>query len=208
MGCRPGEAALSDSIDLVFALQGSSLLPDYALPLWQSLRLMLPWLNDEAGAGIHPIGGTSAGAGILYLSHRARLTLRLPQHRVAAAHALCGLRLDLGGGIKIGESRQRALLPTQAQYSSCVAFACSDEEEFLALCTKRLDEMDISCSLVCGKAKAKAGEKGEIRGFSLMLHGLSLDDSLRIQQLGLGDARKLGCGIFVPHKTATAVGAA
>jgi CRISPR-associated protein Cas6 len=199
---------VSETIDLVFPLSGSLLRPDYALPLWQSLRVTLPWLIDEPSAGILPISGASAGDGILYLSHRAHLTLRLPQERVADAYALSGLQLDLGGGISIGEAHLRALHPSPAQYSACVAFGCAVEEEFLAECGTRLDEMGISCSLVCGRAQARSGEDGEIRGFSLMLHGLAPEDSLRIQQLGLGEARKLGCGIFVPHKTATAVGAA
>lgn len=199
---------MKDVIDLVFSLSGSVVRPDYALPLWQSLRLTLPWLNDEPTAGILPIAGASAGDGILYLSHRALLTLRLPQHRVEDAYALSGQQLDLGGGVEIGEARLRELLPTPAQYSPCVAMGCSAEEEFLAACATRLDEMGVSCSLVCGRAQARSGEGGEIRGFSLMLHGLTAEHSLRIQQLGLGEARKLGCGIFVPHKTATAVGAA
>lgn len=199
---------MSETIDMVFSLSGRSLRPDYALPLWQSLRVMLPWLSDEPSAGILPIAGASAGDGILYLSHRAHLTLRLPQRRAGDAYALSGLQLDLGGGVEIGEARLRALVPSPAQYSPCVAIGCAAEEEFLAECATRLDEIGVSCSLVCGRAQARSGEEGEIRGFSLMLHGLTAAHSLRIQQLGLGEARKLGCGIFVPHKTATAVGAA
>jgi CRISPR-associated protein Cas6 len=199
---------LKDAIDMVFPLSGNSLRPDYALPLWQSLRVMLPWLVDEPSAGILPIAGASVGDGVLYLGQRAHLTLRLPQGRVADATALSGLQLDLGGGITIGEARLRALHATPAQYSPCVALGCEAEEAFLAECTTRLSEIGVNCSLVCGRAQMKSGEGGEIRGFSLLLHGLTAAHSLSIQQLGLGEARKLGCGIFVPHKTATAVGAA
>jgi hypothetical protein len=38
-----------------------------------------------------------------------------------------------------------------------------------------------------------------------MLHALSPEQSLRLQQHGLGPQRLLGCGIFVPHKSAAAV---
>jgi hypothetical protein len=38
-----------------------------------------------------------------------------------------------------------------------------------------------------------------------MLHELSPEHSLRMQAAGLGAQRKLGCGIFVPHKSAGAV---
>jgi len=42
--------------------------------------------------------------------------------------------------------------------------------------------------------------------FSLMLHALPEEQSLRLQRCGLGPHRLLGCGIFVPHKSAAAVG--
>jgi hypothetical protein len=33
-----------------------------------------------------------------------------------------------------------------------------------------------------------------------MLAGLRLEQSLALQRHGLGDERKLGCGLFIPHK--------
>jgi hypothetical protein len=44
-----------------------------------------------------------------------------------------------------------------------------------------------------------------VNTFSLMLHALPPDQSLRLQHHGLGVHRLLGCGIFVPHKSAAAV---
>ena len=41
---------------------------------------------------------------------------------------------------------------------------------------------------------------------TLVLHGLSTADSLLAQQRGVGLLRKLGCGVFVPHKSIAAVG--
>ncbi|MEK7361238.1 MAG: type I-MYXAN CRISPR-associated protein Cas6/Cmx6, partial [Pseudomonadota bacterium] len=35
----------------------------------------------------------------------------------------------------------------------------------------------------------------------------SPEHSLRMQATGLGAERKLGCGLFIPHKSAAAVGA-
>ena len=35
---------------------------------------------------------------------------------------------------------------------------------------------------------------------SLMLAGLTPEQSLALQQHGLGAERKLGCGVFIPHK--------
>jgi hypothetical protein len=33
-----------------------------------------------------------------------------------------------------------------------------------------------------------------------MLAGLTLEESLALQRHGLGAKRKLGCGVFIPHK--------
>ena len=40
----------------------------------------------------------------------------------------------------------------------------------------------------------------EVLAYGLALHGLSPADSVRVQGEGLGPHRRLGCGIFVPHK--------
>jgi hypothetical protein len=40
-----------------------------------------------------------------------------------------------------------------------------------------------------------------LHGFGLTLHDLSPADSLRLQAQGLGSARALGWGLFVPAKT-------
>jgi hypothetical protein len=41
-----------------------------------------------------------------------------------------------------------------------------------------------------------------------MLADLSAEESVRIQQEGIGPLRHMGCGIFIPHKGIDAVGKA
>ncbi len=193
--------------ELVFPLAGASLRGDYALPLWKALRGLLPWLADEATAAILPIKGATAGAEGLILGKRAQLALRLPEARLAAAALIAGARLNLGTELRLGEPTRRELRPTSAQYSPMVAQGSGDEAQFLAECELELATLSIAASLICGKSQVRLDEAGELRGFSLMLHGLSAEHALRLQNVGLGQARKLGCGIFVAHKTAVAVGA-
>ena len=121
-----------------------------------------------------------------------------------------GLRLglDLGGELRLGEPHVRALRRTSTQYSPMVVFGRDDEVEFLAECDRALEALGVGGNVVCGRVQTRLGETGEMRGFSLMVHGLSIEHALILQQRGLGSARKIGCGIFVSHKTAAAVGAA
>lgn len=198
---RTVSGAADDVVDVVFGLRGRAVALDYADRLWQGLSGRLPWLADEAVTGVHPLAGVSPGDTELYLTRRARLTLRLPGARCEAAKALAGLRLDLAGEVEIGgTAARRPLAPSKVLYSSFVTVGEDDEQRFLAACREQLALMGVAGHLVCGKARRAAGAEGEWHGFSLMLHGLAGEDSLRLQRVGLGAERRRGCGIFVPHK--------
>lgn len=193
-------------VDVVFALEGERIAADYADRLLAQLLSHLPWLDDEPHAGVHPLAGVSPSGPVVYLGHRARLSLRLPAVRAQAGRALTGRRLDLGGTVMVGEARVRALMPAHTLYSSFVTFGTMDETAFLAACAEQLADAGVKGELICGKPHHGAGEAREWHGFSLMLHGLSPDDSLRIQRRGMGLERKRGCGILIPHKSVAAVG--
>lgn len=201
-------AAAGDVIDVVFSVRGACIARDYAYRLWQSLNAHLTWLDDEAQAGIHPLYGASAGgAEELYLNHRARLMLRLPAHRAPQASTLRGACIDLGGVVEIGAASVRALRPHAVLYSRFVSTGIEDEVGFLDDAQRLLRQAGIEGKLVCGRARATQTGDVAVRGFSLMVHGLSPEHSLHVQQRGLGEGRKIGCGIFVPHKSVAAVGA-
>jgi len=53
---------------------------------------------------------------------------------------------------------------------------------------------------LCGRMTRIATPAGSHETRSLMLAGLSFAQSLRLQRQGLGAERKLGCGLFIPHK--------
>ena len=66
--------------------------------------------------------------------------------------------------------------------------------------------MQVRCHRVCGREQHLQGPEHELHGYSLMLHGLREASALRILERGLGAHRWMGCGVFVPHKSAAAVG--
>lgn len=193
-------------VDLVFALHGDAIALDYADSLWRAVRARLPWLDEDLAAGVHPLAGVSPGDRELYLTRRARLVLRLPIEKAEPARALCGARFDLDGAVEVGEASQRALSQIKTLYSSFVTVGTAAEDEFIATCSARLSAAGIAAQLVCGKARVGRAPEGDWHGFSLMLFGLTVEDSLRVQREGLGGERKRGCGIFVPHKSVAAVG--
>jgi hypothetical protein len=54
--------------------------------------------------------------------------------------------------------------------------------------------------LICGKRRDINDDQQSIHGYSLVVHDLTPEASLRLQFVGLGEGRQFGCGIFVPSK--------
>lgn len=196
-----------DMLDVAFLLRGGTVPADHGWQLFLQLAEHLDWLAAEAAAGVHPIRGARAVAGEIHLGARARLMLRLPKARAEQSFALTGAQLDLGNGIRVGSARLRPLFAHGTLYSQFVSTGTPDEARFQQDVSAELRQAGIECKVICGRTRRALTRDGEIAGFSLMLHELSPDDSLNMQATGLGAGRKLGCGIFIPHKSAAAVGA-
>jgi CRISPR-associated protein Cas6 len=196
----------AEMVDVAFALRGDAIVADYAWRLWLGVSGRLPWLGEDGAAGIHPLAGVSGSGGSLYLNRRARLILRLRRDRIEAAQALAGLALDLGGEVVVeGDGSVRQLFATPVLYAPFVCVDLDDEAAFVEECRRRLPGS--GGQMICGKARSAARGEGTVRGYSLMLHGLDAAESIDLQCSGLGSERRLGCGIFVPHKSVAAVGA-
>lgn len=197
-------------VDVRFPLGGRMIPLDYADALWNGLRPLLPSLEDDPRAGVHPIDGLSPGDGAWHVSRRSRLTLRIaPDQTDSARAALEGRTLDIGGyPIELGAATVRELAASSVLYARFVAVTPASpdgqpiaEEVFLAACRARLDQLGMHPKLVCGLAQRARTGAGLLSGFSLMLSDLEPEDIRRLQREGLGVERKRGCGIFVPHKS-------
>ncbi|MCX8017015.1 MAG: type I-MYXAN CRISPR-associated protein Cas6/Cmx6 [Rhodocyclaceae bacterium] len=196
-------------VDVHFDLAGQRVPEDHADLLWQALAAALPWLAAEPWAAVHPLSGLSPGAACWYLSRRARLILRLPAGRVAEAQALGGATLVLGEDrLQVGAAAVRELQAVPVLYARFVAYGGTSEqpigeEAFHAACRAELAQLGLAPRLLCGKARRCRTAAGWLSGFSLMLLDLDEAGNLLIQRRGLGEARKHGCGVFVPHKSGT-----
>lgn len=204
-------APASTLVDLVFPLSGRCLPRDHGEPLGWALQAALPWLTDVPGAAVHPVNlvhGTGGDVGDLALiSRRARLLLRLPAAFSGAAAALADHTLDVGGcPVQVGAPHARELLPHATLYAHAVAAPDDDEARFSQLVQAELVRLQVRAPWVCGKRHTRRVAGQGLTTFSLMVHALPGADSLRLQEHGMGGHRLFGCGIFVPHKSAAAVG--
>jgi hypothetical protein len=79
--------------------------------------------------------------------------------------------------------------------------AADDETAFLAAATRELAALGIEASrMLCGRITPVATPARSYQTRSLMVAGLAPAHSLALQRQGLGSERKLGCGLFIPHK--------
>jgi CRISPR-associated protein Cas6 len=196
-----------DVVDVAFALRGTQVAADHGFALRRAVVRHLPWIEDDAAVGIHPLRGALTGNGMLLLPQRAKLVLRVARRRVDPAIALVGQTLDVDGHrLAVGLAVVRELAPWGALYARLVAAGAEDEGDFLARVRRELGALAARCTAICGLRRSIRTAGADIVGFSLMLHELASTDSLRLQGVGLGDARTFGCGLFVPHRLPAPVG--
>jgi CRISPR-associated protein Cas6 len=203
---------MDDVVDAAFAIECRSLPVDHAWALSAAIQGALPWFAEEPQAGLHTVHGAASGAGwkrpegedaMLQLSHRTRLVLRLPETRLQDAAALTGQTLDVAGfPMRVGRLQPRPLLRIASLFSRSVIFAEADDETaFLAAASDALRALGVEAStMLCGRDVALATPQGSYRTRSLMVTVATPAQSLALQRHGLGEARKFGCGLFIPHK--------
>ena len=195
------------AVEAVFPLEGKTLPREHAQALLDALVVSMPWLQDDAGAGIHPLKLVSGTESMALLSGRTRLILRVKANRLDKLRASEGAQLDVAGHpLRLGAVHLRALQPLATLYAYRVAAVAGDESAFMQAMEAELAALGVAGERVCGKRQMVRVNQHDMVTFSMMLHGLGPDQSLRLQQHGLGPHRLLGCGLFVPHKSAAAVG--
>jgi len=208
-------------LDVLFSVVCKRLPVDHAYALSAALRQTAPWIAEaDSGVAVHTVhvagsqnGWERPGHGTdqyLILSKRTKLTIRVPrQHTEALMQDLTGKTLDVSGcPLTIGPVKIRRLSKETtllARYVAAVPHAT--EEGFLAWAARVLNDQGIRVrKALCGKTTLLTTPGGMLHTRSLMLSDLSPEESIRLQQQGLGPHGGMGCGIFIPHKGIEPVG--
>jgi CRISPR-associated protein Cas6 len=205
-------------LDVVFSVKDCPCLPaEHAHALSQALHQALPWLEEEERVGVHPIYGAESGNGWqrpedpdapIYLSRRQKMTLRVPQERVEDILQLSGQTLEIDDyTLTVGEGKTRLLSDLPTLFARNVATEPGlDEDAFLARVAEELRELDIQVKKMMASIERDIRTPaGPVHTRGLMLADLKPEDSVRLQEEGLGPHRKLGCGLFIPQKGIKAV---
>jgi len=196
--------------EVSFKIQSKILPMDHSFLLAQALIKHLPWLV-ETNAGIHDIGVAdgngweqSKEGGFYYPSKRSKLTLRIPFERIEESKQLIGKTLDLGDyQVKVVKFINSKLL-SDMPVLFAKQVACEknmSEDDFLQLCFDQLSKLGIQVKkMMAGLEHNIQTDNGVIHTRSLMVADLTKNESVLLQEQGLGDHRLLGCGLFIPQK--------
>lgn len=207
-----------DIVDINFKVSCKTLPLDHAQSLTDALYQALPWLESEARAAIHAIHVAESGNGwmrpdnpetdVLHLSRRTRMTLRVPQERIEDTQALTGATLDIAGNsLTVGDASIKKLSKLTTIFARYMAASqVEDEAAYLREVYELLSEQNIRPKkMMSGRIQRIQSHQGELATRMLMLADLDIEQSVQLQQQGLGEGRHLGCGIFIPHKGIDAV---
>lgn len=200
-----------DVFDLVFRLRGSKLEIDHAFELAEALKAQLE-TETFARIGIHGVRMAGSGNGWnrpqqsdaeMPLSRRARLAIRLHRDDYHEVAGISDQVLQLGRQqLEIGESSIRKLSSMASLHARAV---CCDpdqsEPDFLAQVATELQSLGIVVTrMICGRSGQIRGKQRPLFTRALLVADLKPEESVCLQQRGLGEAQLLGCGLFVPHR--------
>lgn len=214
-------------VDMSFRLGGTIIPADHAYFLLSAVARIVPTVHGDPAVGLHPIRGRNSGNRTLALQPDSSLTLRIDSDRIREVLPLSGKTLNLGEHrIRIGVPMTKAIVPDVRLYSRLVVIKGHIEPDpFMAAVQRQLDCLGITSGrpsfieqpeILAANTGKRTGSHSlyrrrtvrvrdkEIVGFALIVEHLSPEESLCLQQAGLGGRRRLGCGIFVPIKTESA----
>jgi len=172
-------------------------------------------------AAILPINGRATGDRKLTLSPSSRLLIRLDSELIKDILPLAGKTLDLDGSvIRVGVPTIYPLKPVARLRSRLVVIkGMMEPEPFLQSVRYAFEKLNIKGTpglLKRQLPKALEGKTGddpkhspfirrtirihdkEVVGYAVEVQELTADESLTLQEHGIGGRRKFGCGVFVP----------
>lgn len=205
---------MKTDVSFLLSSQGRPIPVDHAYPVYSALSRILPELHTLEEVGIHPICGIQAGNQMLMLTSESRLVIRIEPERIATILPLAGKSIGLGQTVlQIGVPTIHGLAPSPILRSRLVTIkGFTEPKTFCEAIRRQLDAMEVSEQvgiLLKKKERKPTGElvvlrrtlrihEKEIVGFEVFLTDLSDEESIRVQEIGLGGRRKMGCGMMIP----------
>lgn len=207
---------MNPTVDILFRVIGTEVPGDHGYALFSALSRILEtesdrWMHGNPHIGLHSIRGVGLGTGRQLVGPDARLGLRLPSALLPRSLKLAGKSIELDGcKLRIGTSQTRALVPAATLHCRIVTTRNgNDPARFDAEIARQLAALGIRGRVfrVPQSAQPPDGRDPSRRifrikdkrivGYSMLATELTAEESIRLQERGLGGRRRMGCGVFV-----------
>ena len=205
-----------------YGLLGNDIPADHGYDLLSAISRIVPWIHSNKDIGIHSISGRFIGQRRLALNENSRLKIRIEANAIKDILPLVDKSLELNGSrIRIGVPKIQPIISAERLYSRLVIIkGFMDPDSFLDAACRQMESLDIECvvSLVSQEEKASVNigsatgtcseflrrtvriRDKQIVGFALSVYKISPDDSIRLQEKGIGGRQRFGCGLFIPDR--------
>lgn len=214
-------------LELHFPILGQTLPTQHGYPLYSALCKRLPSLHSkESQVRIGPVRGLPVGKGVMQLPEgRSLLKFRVPDDQLRELLPLAGKALEVAGHyVRLGVPHVRTLEPAPALLARLVIVKPNQRaeekrkplippspEQFLEVVQRKLAEMGVK-----GEAGLPVHAEGprvvqpirgvlrvhdrNLVGYRVIVQAMSAEESILLQEQGLGGRLRMGCGFFVPTR--------
>ncbi|RCJ38152.1 type I-MYXAN CRISPR-associated protein Cas6/Cmx6 [Nostoc punctiforme NIES-2108] len=177
-----------------------------------ALSRICPPLHELNNIGIHPIAGIPTRNNLLELTAQSRLKIRIYHQQIPLIYPyLAGQAFHIGQNFyQLDIPDYQPLISSESVYSRLVVIkGFQDSTSFIEAVQRQLDNLGIQGKIELltrqdGTPQRrqltinKEGKQFKVRGFGVKISELNPEDSLTLQEQGIGGKRKMMCGIFVP----------
>lgn len=199
-------------VDLTFKLRGAPIPLDNGYLTYPALSRICPPLHELNNIGIHPIAGIPTRNKLLELTAKSHLKIRIHHQQIPLIYPyLAGQAFHIGQNYyQLDIPDYKPLISSESVYSRLVIITgFQDYTNFIEAVQRQLDNKGIQGKIELltrqdGTPQKrqltinKEGTQFKVRGFGVKISELNLEDSLTLQEQGIGGKRKMMCGIFVP----------
>jgi CRISPR-associated protein Cas6 len=187
-------------VDCKFPIHGEFIPVDHGFSMFGAISRILPEFHESTSILLGPIRGFYVENGLLRLEKYSSLSFRLKSDEIQVVLRLAGKCINIDGHrVKIGIPKVSLLQETNTLFSSFVTTKNGNlQERFEAEIQRQIDSLCVKADLNVLERRTLTIHQKKIVGYSLNLTNLSGEDSILIQENGLGGRKKMACGFFWP----------
>lgn len=192
-------------VELVYKVFGSWLPADHGYGLFGAIANKKPEIRKLKDYGILTIPGFGDKRGKIALTKESRCRVRVTVSKIPLFYQLVGETLKIGiHSITLGTPEIYPLKPSSRLRSRIVVISNYQEpDSFLRAVQDQLEALEVKAIATIPPNRQGEVSRKTIKvktdtkvGFSVHLDQLSDEDSIKVQRLGIGGKRHMGCGFF------------